>query len=148
MLFRSQQGIISREGIGLDDLPGRTFINRQRGSGTRILLDHCLTRRGISPASIPGYEREATTHLAVALAVQTGEADAGMGVYSAAKALNLSFVPVATERYELVMYRAMLDDPRIGTLVSTVSSEAFKRVLQDLGGYETGDTGVLRGLRG
>ena len=143
-----QQGIISREGIGLDDLPGRTFINRQRGSGTRILLDHCLTRRGISPASIPGYEREATTHLAVALAVQTGEADAGMGVYSAAKALNLSFVPVATERYELVMYRSMLDDPRIEALVSTVSSEAFKRVLTDLGGYETDDTGVLRGLRG
>ena len=89
-----------------------------------------------------------TTHLAVALAVRTGEADAGMGVYSAAKALDLPFVPVATERYELVMHRAMLDDPRIAALVETVSSEAFKQVLQDLGGYETDETGVLRELRG
>ncbi|MFA7073539.1 MAG: substrate-binding domain-containing protein, partial [Methanoculleus sp.] len=145
---KRQQGVISRDGLGFDDLPGRTFINRQRGSGTRILLDHCLAKRGIDPTSIPGYGREATTHLAVALAVRTGEADAGMGVYSAAKALGLQFVPVATERYELVMHRAMLDDPRIAALVETVSSEAFKQVLRDLGGYETDETGVLRELQG
>lgn len=145
---KRQQGVISRDGLGFDDLPGRTFINRQRGSGTRILLDHCLAKRGIDPTSIPGYGREVTTHLAVALAVRTGEADAGMGVYSAAKALGLQFVPVATERYELVMHRAMLDDPRIVALVETVSSEAFKQVLQDLGGYETDETGVLRELQG
>lgn len=143
-----QQGVISRDGLTFDDLPGRTFVNRQKGSGTRVLLDHCLAERGIDPASIPGYGREATTHLAVALAVQTGEVDAGMGVYSAAKALGLPFVPVATERYELVMHRAMLDDPRIAALVETVSSEAFKQILRDLGGYETGETGVLRELRG
>ena len=145
---KRQQGVISRDGLGFDDLPGRTFINRQKGSGTRILLDHHLAGRGIDPASIPGYEREATTHLAVALAVRTGEADAGMGVYSAAKALGLEFAPVATERYELVMHREMLDDPRIAALVRTVSSEAFKQILQDLGGYETDETGVLRELRG
>lgn len=143
-----QQGVISRDGLGFDDLPGKTFVNRQKGSGTRILLDHHLAGRGIDPASIPGYGREATTHLAVALAVRTGEADAGMGVYSAAKALGLAFVPVATERYELAMHREMLDDPRIASLVRTVSSEAFKQVLRDLGGYETAETGVLRGLRG
>jgi len=143
-----QQGIISRDGLSFDDLPGRTFINRQKGSGTRMLLDHTLAARGIDPASIPGYGREATTHLAVALAVRTGEADAGMGVYSAAKALDLAFVPVATERYELAMHRAMLDDPGIAALVETVSSAAFKQVLRDLGGYETAGTGVLRELRG
>ncbi len=143
-----QQGVISRDGLGFDDLPGRTFVNRQKGSGTRMLLDHHLAERSIDPASIPGYEHEATTHLAVALAVRTGEADAGMGVYSAAKALDLAFVPVATERYELVMHRSMLDDPRIATLVETVSSEAFKQILRDLGGYETDETGVLRELRG
>lgn len=140
-----QQGVISRDGLSFDDLPGRTFINRQKGSGTRMLLDHTLAARGIDPASIPGYGREATTHLAVALAVRTGEADAGMGVYSAAKALDLAFVPVATERYELAMHRAMLDDPGIAALVETVSSAAFKQVLRDLGGYETDETGVLRG---
>ena len=142
---KRQQGVISRDGLSFDDLPGRTFVNRQKGSGTRMLLDHTLAARGIDPASIPGYGREATTHLAVALAVRTGEADAGMGVYSAAKALDLAFVPVATERYELVMHRAMLDDERIAALVETVSSAAFKRVLRDLGGYETDETGVLRG---
>ncbi len=141
-----QQGVISRDGLGFDDLPGRTFINRQRGSGTRILLDHCLSARGIDPASIPGYAREVTTHLAVSLAVRNGEADAGMGVYSAAKALGLRFVPVARERYELAMHRAVLDDPRLAALVETVSSEAFKEVLRDLGGYDTDETGALRGL--
>ena len=140
-----QQGVISRDGLSFDDLPGKTFINRQKGSGTRMLLDHSLAARGIDPASIPGYGREATTHLAVALAVRTGEADAGMGVYSAAKALDLAFVPVATERYELAMHRAMLDDPGIAALVETVSSAAFKQVLRNLGGYETDETGVLRG---
>lgn len=143
-----QQGVISRDGLSFDDLPGRTFINRQKGSGTRMLLDHYLATRGIDPASIPGYGREVTTHLAVALAVRTGEADAGMGVYSAAKALDLAFVPVATERYELVMHRAMLEDPRIAALVEAVSSDAFKQVLRDLGGYETSETGVLRELQG
>jgi len=143
-----QQGVISRDGIGFEDLPGRTFVNRQRGSGTRILLDHHLAERGIDPGLIPGYDREVTTHLAVALAVRTGEVDAGMGVYSAAKALDLAFVPVATERYELAMHREMLDDPRIAALIETVSSDAFKKVLRDLGGYETAGTGVLRELRG
>jgi putative molybdopterin biosynthesis protein len=143
-----QQGVISREGLGFDDLPGRRFVNRQKGSGTRVLLDYRLAERGIDPASIPGYDREVTTHLAVALAVKTGEADAGMGVYSAAKALDLAFVPVATERYELAMHRQTLDDPRVSALVETVSSETFKQILSDLGGYETAETGVLRGLRG
>ena len=142
-----QQGVISRDGLEFDDLAGRTFINRQKGSGTRILLDHTLAERGIDPASIPGYEREVTTHLAVSLAVRNGEADAGMGVYSAAKALGLRFTPVATERYELVMHRAMLDDPRIAALIETVSSKAFRAVLRDLGGYETDETGVLREMR-
>jgi len=143
-----QQGVISRDGLAFDDLPGKTFINRQKGSGTRMLLDHHLAERGIDPGLIPGYGREATTHLAVALAVRTGEAGAGMGVYSAAKALDLAFVPVATERYELVMHRSMLDDPRIAALVKAVSSEAFKQILRDLGGYETDETGVLRELQG
>ena len=80
--------------------------------------------------------------------MKTGEADAGMGVYSAAKALDLAFVPVATERYELAMHRQTLDDPRVSALVETVSSETFKQILSDLGGYETAETGVLRGLRG
>ncbi len=142
-----QQGIISREGMGLDEIADHTFVNRQKGSGTRMLLDHVLQQRGINPASVSGYEREVTTHLGVALSVRTGEADAGMGVYSAARALDLAFTPVATERYELVMHRDMLDDPRVAVLIETVSSGRFKQVLRDLGGYVTDETGVMRELR-
>ncbi|MCC7565322.1 MAG: molybdopterin biosynthesis protein [Methanomicrobiaceae archaeon] len=142
-----QQGVVSRDGITFREIPDHRFVNRQKGSGTRMLLDHLLQREGISPSSIPGYEREMTTHLAVALAVKTGEADAGLCVYSAAHALGLAFVPVGTERYELAMHRESLDDPRIASLVETVASDAFRQALLDLGGYEVAETGVLRGLQ-
>ena len=77
-----------------------------------MLLDYELKKAGIDPSSLPGYEREVTTHIAVALAVKSGEADAGMCVYSAAKALGLPFVPVAQERYELAIRREHREDPR------------------------------------
>jgi putative molybdopterin biosynthesis protein len=142
-----QQGIVSRDGIGLSDIPGRTFINRQNGSGTRILLDYELKKTGIDPSSIPGYEREVTTHIAVALAVKSGEADAGMCVYSAAKALGLPFVPVAQERYEIAIRREYLDDPRLIALVEAIRSREFRAVLDRLGGYDTTETGLQRTVR-
>jgi putative molybdopterin biosynthesis protein len=141
-----QQGIVSRTGIGFDDLVLHSFINRQRGSGTRMLLDHELKLRGISNDALQGYEREVTTHLAVALAVKTGEVDAGMCVYSAAKALGLSFKPVATERYEIAIRREHLDDPRVAELCAAVTSPAFKEIMDRLGGYDTRETGVRRVL--
>jgi len=139
-----EQGIVSRSGISIDDLPGTPFINRQKGSGTRMLLDHELRSRGISPGDIPGYDREATTHIGVALAVKTGEAEAGMCVYSAAKALGLSFVPVASERYELAVRREFSEDPRIRALLFAIRSPRFKEILHTLGGYDDSITGVLR----
>lgn len=139
-----QQGIVSREGLSLNDLPGRTFINRQKGSGTRMLLDHELKKAGIDPTSIPGYDREVTTHIAVALAVKSGEADAGMCVYSAAKALGLPFVPVASERYELAFRTGHAGDPRLTALIGAVRSPAFRIILDQLGGYVTTETGTLR----
>jgi putative molybdopterin biosynthesis protein len=141
-----QQGIISKNGIGFDEIPSHRFINRQRGSGTRMLLDHELKLRGISPAVIRGYEREVTTHLAVALAVKSGEADAGLCVYSAAKALGLRFMPVASERYEIALRSEYLDDPRVSALCDTIISPDFKVILDRLGGYDTRDTGVRRVL--
>jgi len=141
-----QQGIVSRDGIGFDDLTHLQFINRQRGSGTRMLLDHELALRGTSPGAIRGYEREVTTHLAVALAVKSGEADAGMCVYSAAKALGLPFKPVATERYEIAIRREHLNDPRVTELCTAVTSPAFKGIMDRLGGYDTRETGVRRVL--
>jgi putative molybdopterin biosynthesis protein len=142
-----QQGVVSRNGLALGDLPGRPFINRQRGSGTRMLLDYELKRAGIDPATIPGYEREVTTHIAVALAVKSGEADAGICVYSAAKALKLPFVPVAQERYEIAFRREHADDPRLVTLIASIRSSAFRDALARLGGYETAETGRVRPAR-
>jgi len=142
-----QQGIVSREGLTFDDIPAHTFINRQKGSGTRLLLDHLLKEKGIAPETIQGYERELTTHFAVALSVKTGEADCGVCVYSAAKALGLPFVPIGTERYELVARRSVLDeDPRLSAVFDMVASEEFKRILLSLGGYDVSETGVRRGL--
>ncbi|NYT05701.1 MAG: molybdopterin biosynthesis protein [Methanomicrobiales archaeon] len=142
-----EQGIVSREGLRLEDCTTHRFINRQKGSGTRLLLDHLLGQKGIDPAGIDGYGREVTTHLAVALAVKTGEADLGVCVYSAAKALGLPFVPVGTERYELVARKAVLDeDSRLASLFSGVSSERFASALASLGGYDISRTGVRREL--
>jgi putative molybdopterin biosynthesis protein len=143
-----EQGIISRDHLSLEDLPTARFINRQKGSGTRILLDHLLVKEGISPAAIPGYDREMTTHLAVALAVKTGEADAGLGVYSAARALHLPFVPVAREPYELVFPADTWEDPRVKALASAVTSPSFRDALERLGGYDLSLTGRLRRLPG
>lgn len=139
-----EQGIVSREGLSIEDLPGRSFINRQKGSGTRMLLDHELKLRNIPKDDIPGYDREATTHIGVALAVKTGEADAGLCVYSAAHALGLPFVPVAQERYEIAIRSEHMEDPRIHAIVSAIQSPRFREVLNNLGGYDDSITGVLR----
>ncbi|NMB78611.1 MAG: molybdopterin biosynthesis protein [Methanomicrobiales archaeon] len=139
-----QQGVVSRDDLSFSDIPGRRFINRQKGSGTRMLFDHELKKARIDPASIPGYEREVTTHIAVALAVKSGEADAGLCVYSAAKALGLPFVPVASERYELAFRQENADDPRLAALIEAVRSPAFIAIMERLGGYETQETGRLR----
>jgi len=141
-----EQGVVSRDGLGLGDLPSHRFVNRQKGSGTRMLVDHLLKEKGISPASIRGYDREMTTHLAVALAVKSGEADCGICVYSAAKALDLAFVPVGQERYELAIRREQLPDARIRALVAALRSPAFRERLTAMGGYDTTLTGVQRGL--
>jgi putative molybdopterin biosynthesis protein len=137
---------VSREGLGLEDLPSHRFVNRQKGSGTRMLLDHLLKERGIPPASIRGYEREMTTHLAVALAVKSGEADCGICVYSAAKALGLAFVPIGQERYELAIRRDQMPDARIRALIDAIRSPSFRERLAAMGGYDTALTGVQRGL--
>ncbi|HOJ96273.1 MAG TPA: molybdopterin biosynthesis protein [Methanospirillum sp.] len=142
-----EQGIVSREGLGFEAITTHRFVNRQKGSGTRILLDHMLKEKGISSESIQGYAREVTTHLAVCLAVMAGDADMGMAVSSAAKAYDLPFVPVATERYELVMKAATFaSDVRVQTLISCIQSDSFKTLLSRLGGYRTGETGVIRRL--
>jgi len=119
------------------------FINRQRGAGTRILLDHHLTQSGIAPEAVRGYDREEYTHMAVAVNVLTGAADCGLGIFAAAKALGLDFVPLARERYDLILPTAYLNDPRIMTLRSVIGTAQFQERMRALGGYDTPLTGKI-----
>ena len=143
-LVHREQGLIVAPGnpagtTGIEDVAGRglRYVNRQRGAGTRVLLDHELARRGISPEAIVGYEREEHTHLAVAAAVAAGRADCGLGVLAAARAFGLDFVPVAQEPYDLVFE----PDPILDPLWALLESEDFRRAVTDLGGYDTTEMG-------
>jgi putative molybdopterin biosynthesis protein len=136
------KGIRGIEDLGRGDI---VFINRQGGSGTRILLDYRLGQVGLSPEQINGYTNEEFTHMNVAVAVLSGAADAGLGIYAAARALGLDFVPVVTEQYDLVIPLVYLESQNIRTLLETVDSAAFKTRVEALGGYSTAKTGTIMG---
>ena len=149
-----ENGLIVRHGNpkrigGLEDLmrPDVTFINRQGGSGTRILLDYRLKQLGIEPAAIRGYGSEEFTHMSVAVAVLSGSADVGLGIYAAAKALGLDFIPVVTESYDLVIPAEHYDSDPIRTLLDVIVSAEFKRRVEALGGYSTQQTGETVDIR-
>ena len=149
LVHRIQGLIVSRGNphqlASLTDIASRsaTFVNRQRGSGTRLLLDHQLRAAGVSPEAIKGYAREEYTHLAVAAAVAAGRADVGLGIQSAARAFNLDFVPLVRERYDLVTPSDLLATEPVATVLSTIRSRAFKRRVDELGGYDTRETGAV-----
>lgn len=143
------QGLIVAKGNplgigGVQDLarPDVRFINRQRGAGTRILLDYHLKQAGIDPRQVQGYDKEEFTHMAVAVNVLTGTASCGLGIYAAAKALGLDFVPLARERYDLA-FLPELADWKTETVLELIRSEAFKARIAALGGYETTLTGRI-----
>ncbi|MHB8789627.1 MAG: molybdopterin biosynthesis protein [Desulfobulbaceae bacterium] len=118
-----------------------TFINRQAGSGTRVLLDYELNRAKMSSDLIKGYENEEYTHMSVAVAVLSGKADAGLGVMAAARALQLDFIPVTEERYDLIIPREFLALPSIRRLLEIINTQAFKERVEKMGGYSTRETG-------
>lgn len=111
------------------------YVNRQRGAGTRILLDYHLNKENIDPANIRGYDREMTTHMAVATAVKTGSATVGLGIYSAAKALDLDFIDIAYEDYDFLLPYELLEDERVKEFIRTLKSQEFKERVEALGGY-------------
>ena len=119
------------------------FINRQRGSGTRVLLDWELGRLGICSDEVRGYENEEYTHMNIAAAVLSGRASAGLGVRAAAVALGLAFVPVGVEEYDLVVRSRYWEDARVVSLLEVVRSDIFKTSLLNLGGYGVERTGEL-----
>ncbi|MFC4769285.1 molybdopterin biosynthesis protein [Effusibacillus consociatus] len=122
---------------------GLTYINRQRGAGTRLLFDYLLKQAGMQPEDIYGYNREDFSHLSVAAAVAGGTADCGLGVLSAAQAFGLDFVPVAEERYDLLMTKEFYQSEAGQDLLSVMTSEEFRQQVEALGGYSCRDTGKV-----
>src|SRR5215472_2771447 len=147
-LVHRDQGLIVAPGnppglTGIEDLAraGVRYVNRQRGAGTRVLLDHELGQRGISPGAVDGYAREEPTHLAVAAAVAAGRADAGLGIMAAARVFGLDFVPVTQEPYDLVVAAEAMDSPLLAPLWSLLRSDRFQASVTELGGYSTKEMG-------
>lgn len=123
--------------------PEITFVNRQRGSGTRLLLDYKLKSLGIAPDEVVGYGREEYSHLAVAAAVQAGSADTGLGILSAARALGLDFLPLLNERYDLVIPLVYFHSPVLQPLLALLNDQDFKQEVDSLGGYDTSNMGQV-----
>jgi len=149
-LVRRIQGFIVPSGnpnkiTTLADLahPGITFVNRQRGSGTRVLLDYLLREEGIAASQIAGYEREEFTHLAVAAAVAGGRADVGLGVLSAARALGMDFVPLRDEQYDLVIPQTFYGSDLLQPLFDLIRSADCKQKVEALGGYDVTSMGEV-----
>ncbi|MBE2198415.1 MAG: GntR family transcriptional regulator [Anaerolinea sp.] len=126
--------------------PGVVWVNRQAGSGTRVWLDVQLQAAGVTAVTIPGYERELPTHMAVAQEVHEGAATAGLGIYAAAAAYGLDFVPLAQELYQLVIPEMVWATAVCQTLFAIIRAPAFQESVNALGGYDTGDSGAVEWL--
>ena len=134
------KGITGLADLARDDV---RYVNRQRGAGTRVLLDYHLEKLGIAPEQVHGYAREEYTHLAVAVAVQSGAADCGLGIAAAAHALNLDFIPFAKERYDLVIPRVHYESHLLRPLLDLISGPELRRVVAGLPGYDTAHMGEI-----
>ncbi|OGL61653.1 MAG: molybdopterin biosynthesis protein [Candidatus Tectomicrobia bacterium RIFCSPLOWO2_12_FULL_69_37] len=120
---------------------GVTIANRQLGAGTRVLLDHLLAKAAVEPSRVRGYDRVETTHVAVAMAVAAGRADAGLGIRAAAKLLGLDFVPLGRERFDFVIPAEHWETGPMRKLMDILRDAAFAQSVRELGGYGTELTG-------
>ncbi|MCP4682942.1 MAG: molybdopterin biosynthesis protein [Desulfobacterales bacterium] len=149
-LVLRDQGLIVAKGNpmrikGIHDLvrDDISFINRQAGSGTRVLFDYKLNELGIEPDAIKGYAHDEFTHMAVAVDILSSAADCGMGIFAAAKALDLGFIPIVKEQYDLIIPNVFLDQPNVQVLMETVRSGHFRERVMSLGGYDPSKSGQL-----
>ncbi|MEE9513800.1 MAG: molybdopterin biosynthesis protein [Anaerolineales bacterium] len=149
-LVRREQGLILAPGnpksiTGLEDLgrPDLAYVNRQRGAGTRILLDYQLDQLGIDPLSIHGYQHEEHTHLAVAAAVASSRADCGLAIHAAAAALDLEFLPLFQERYDLIIPREHHESIKLMPLLQILADSEFQKTVASLPGYSTDSMGEI-----
>jgi putative molybdopterin biosynthesis protein len=135
------KGVGGLQDLARDDL---VFINRQKGSGTRLLTDGSLRKLGLLPEAIRGYEREEYTHMGVASAVAGGTADAGVGILAAARALSLDFIPVARERFDFAIPSDFLETEAIQRLLGILRDDPeFKEMILALGGYDVSEMGAV-----
>ena len=149
-LVDRQQGLLVRKGNpkGIQTLQDLTrnevvFVNRQRGAGTRVLLDYQMSRLGIAPEAIKGYNQEEYTHLAIAAAIASGRADCGLGIAAAAQALGLDFMPLFQEHYELVIPEEFYAGQLLAPLFDVLGDERFHRAVVALPGYDISRMGTL-----
>ncbi len=153
LVYRTQGFIVPRGNPknirGFADLarPEVVFVNRQAGAGTRLLTDLYLKNLNIDPKDVKGYDHEEFTHMAVAAAVVSGAADTGLGVLSAAQALDLDFVPVAQERYDLAVPREFYDTPMMQALLGIIRGDKeFREQIVAMGGYDVSEMGKVIGV--
>ena len=149
------QGLMTAPGnpLGVSSLsdlanPGVRFVNRQRGAGTRVLLDFKLRELRIPAESITGYDREEYTHLAVAATVQGGRADAGLGILPAARAMGLDFIPLFDEQYDLVIPTEFYESDLLAPMLNMIRSPEFQSEVEALGGYNVSQMGTLKAILG
>jgi putative molybdopterin biosynthesis protein len=149
-LVGREQGLIVRRGNpkgiqSLEDLtrPGVRFVNRQRGAGTRVLLDYHLNLMTIPTHSIEGYQQEEYTHLGVAASVASGRADCGLGIAAAAQALDLDFIPLFQERYDLVIPKPFAEDDLLAPLFGLLADSDFRKAVSQLPGYDVSVMGTV-----
>jgi len=145
-----QQGMMVAKGNPLNiqsftdiSKPGVRYVNRQKGSGTRILTDYLCSQNGLDTAAIYGYDREELTHTSVAAQIVSGSADAGMGIYSAAKLYDLDFIPICIEEYDLIIPDHAWDTPMVQQMIATLKTDAFKEKILALGGYTVENPGEI-----
>lgn len=119
-----------------------TYVNRQRGSGTRMLLDHLLTKMALAAEQINGYDKEVSTHMAVAATIAAGAADCGLGIRAAAKALGLEFIPISHECYDIIL-NFPLGDTTVESIITILQTPAFRKEVERLGGYDLAEAGTV-----
>ena len=122
---------------------GVRYVNRQKGSGTRILTDYLCKQDNLDTASVYGYDREELTHTSVAVQIAGGSADAGMGIYSAAKLYDLDFIPICIEEYDLIIPDHAWDTPQVQQMIATLKSDAFREKILAMGGYTVENPGEI-----
>jgi putative molybdopterin biosynthesis protein len=148
---RRAQGLIVSRGnpLGISSVadltkPGLRYANRQKGAGTRVLLDYLLKTAKVSPREIEGYAREELTHTAVAAQIAAGSADCGLGILSAARMYGLDFIPVCEETYDLLVSLRAMESPQVRAFLRVIASEPFLRRLDELGGYSYDQPGRIK----